>query len=506
MKTRRIVLYGSLVLAVLVLALLIPLVWLFTSGFRPPVQVPDPEYWPTDGWQTRSPEEMGFDSRKLADVLLALQDEESTIDSLLIIHDGYLVLDAYFAPYDGTFPHDLASVTKSVMTTLIGIAADQGYINLDQPVISYFPDRIISNLDTRKEHMTVRHLVMSNTGMESGCMEGDEETLAEMRSHPDWVQAALDRPMVSEPGTEFCYDSPGFHLLSAILQETTGMTAFDFALLNLFEPLGIHQVIWETDLQGHTRGWGDLHLLPVDAAKLGYLWLHQGNWDGQQVAPKDWVLSSVKAHSRDGEDEYGYGFGWWVSPVGYYASGRGGQNIRVFASLDTLVVTTGGDFDFPEIEPFLTPILLKLINSRPADPAGQAALASALATIQQDDEVLTALPSPGLLVLVSAATYQCEDNLAGIESLHIDFTDPAQASLSFRISGVDIDWLIGLDGTYRFTPEGMAVRGGWEDEQTFKFIVFDVGNLTRQVTFQDDNLQLLLPEMDLMIYCQKELP
>ena len=506
MKTRRIVLYSVLVLVVLVLALLSPLVWLITSGMRPPVHVPAPQYWPTTGWKTRSPEEMGFDSRKLAAMLLALQDDGSTIDSLLIIHDGYLVLDAYFAPYDGTFPHDLASVTKSVMTTLIAMAAHQGYLDLDQPVVSYFPDRSIANLDERKLHMTVRHLVGMVNGMESHCLGGDEDTLAEMRSHPDWVQAALDRPMVTEPGTEFCYDSPGFHLLSAILQETTGITALDFALLNLFEPLGIHQVTWETDLQGRTRGWGDLHLLPVDAAKLGYLWLHQGNWDGHQIVSQDWVLSSVKAHSRSVEDDYGYGYGWWVSPAGYYASGRGGQNIRVFASLDTLVVTTGGDFDYPEIEPFLNPILLTLKNSRPADPAGQAALGSALADIQQDKESLTALPSPGLLDLVSVVTYQCEDNLAGIESLHIDFTDPAQASLSFRISGVDIDWLIGLDGTYRFTPEGSAVRGGWEDERTFKFIVFDVGVLTRQVTFQDDSLQLFMPEIDLLIECQEEIP
>ena len=105
-----------------------------------------------------------------------------SIDSLLIIRNGSVLLDAYFYPYDGTFPHDLASVTKSVMTTLIGIAADQGKLQLDQPMVSFFPDRTIANLDARKEHITVRHLAGMVNGFESGCMAGDEPTLDAMRS------------------------------------------------------------------------------------------------------------------------------------------------------------------------------------------------------------------------------------------------------------------------------------------------------------------------------------
>lgn len=506
MKTKWIIIVSLLVLAALVLVKLGPLVWLFTSGLRAPVTIPAPDYWPTDGWRSRTPEEMGFDSGRLAEGLLELQENGLAIDSLLIVHDGYVVLDAHFAPYDGTFPHDLASVTKSVMTTLIAIAADQGYIDLDRPVISYFPDRTIANLDERKQHMTVRHLVESTNGMESGCLKGDEPTLDAMRAEADWVQAALDRPVVSEPGKKFCYDSPGFHILSAILQETSGMTALDFARQNLFEPLGIHEVTWETDPQGYTHGWGDLHLLPEDVAKIGYLWLHRGNWDGQQIVLEAWVLDSVRAHSRFVGNDYGYGYGWWISPPGYYAAGRGGQNVRVFASLNTVVVTTGGGFDFPEAESFLIPAMLELKDSRPANPEGQTALAAALAAVQQDEATSAVTPSPALVKAVSGATYLCESNPANIENIHIDFNDPAQAALSFRMGGVDTAWPIGLDGAYRFTPEGTGVRGFWEDERTFQFIVFDVGVLTRQVLFEEDHLQIVLPEADLTIACRVENP
>jgi CubicO group peptidase (beta-lactamase class C family) len=283
MTIKRLILGIILIVVELVLIKFLPVARLITAGLRTPTQAPLPDYWPTNNWKTSTPEEQGFDSEKLAQGLQTLQDKQVAIDSLMIIRNGYVVLDAYFDPYDGSFPHDMASVTKSVMTSLIGIAADQGKLSLDEPVVSFFPQRTIANLDDRKMHLTVRHLASMVNGMESGCFDGDEPTVDAMRANPDWVQAALDRPMVEEPGKKFCYDSPGMHLLSAVLQEATGMTAFDFARQYLFEPLGIQDVIWESDPQGYTRGWGDLHLKPEDLAKIGFLWLHRGNWDGKQI-------------------------------------------------------------------------------------------------------------------------------------------------------------------------------------------------------------------------------
>ena len=101
---------------------------------------PTQTYWPTQGWRSSTPEEQGLDSAKLAEMLQAIQENNTRIDSLLIIRNGSVLLDAYFyTPYDGTFPHDMATVAKSVMTALIGIADDQGKIQLDQPLVSFFP-------------------------------------------------------------------------------------------------------------------------------------------------------------------------------------------------------------------------------------------------------------------------------------------------------------------------------------------------------------------------------
>ncbi len=187
-------------IAMIALVGIIVIAYLLIPNQTPPEQVFTPTYWPTEGWQNSTPEEQGIDSVKLAEMLDQIQMKNIPINSLLVIRNGMLVLDAYFYnPYDGQTPHDLASVTKSIMTTLIGIAAGQGKIQLDQPMLSYFPDRTIANLDTHKEQITVRHLTGMVNGFESGCMAGDMETLNAMRSNPDWVQATLDRKM--SPGT-----------------------------------------------------------------------------------------------------------------------------------------------------------------------------------------------------------------------------------------------------------------------------------------------------------------
>ncbi len=503
MNTKHLIKAAVLTVLVAVLIVASTAAWITTAGRRAPVRVAEPDYWPTTGWRTSAPEAQGYSSKQLAEGLRGLEEKGIGVDSVLIVHNGYVVLDAHFAPYDGTFPHNLASVTKSVMTTLIGIAVDQRKIDLDRTMVSYFPGRSIANLDERKARLTVRHLVSMRNGLQSGCLPGDEPTVAAMRAEPDWVQAALDRPMVSEPGTAFCYDSPGMHILSAILQQATGMTALEFAEENLFGPLGIQDAIWDVDPQGYSRGWGDLYLTPESAAKIGYLWLHHGQWNGKQVVPDAWVVSSVHAHSTPVDHDYGYGYGWWVNNSHYFAAGRGGQEIRVYPTFNTVMVITGGGYEYSDIEGFLIPSLLLSVLPRPANPQAQAALQATLAEIQQDEAVLAALPTPQIAAEVSGRGYECDPNPAGIESARFDFADPSVAILHQRTLGQDISWPIGLDGHYRvLQPGGDALIGYWDDPQTFHMEIFDIGTQVVLVRFQGDIVQVISKEAGLTINCR----
>jgi CubicO group peptidase (beta-lactamase class C family) len=483
------------------LALLGVLGYIFLPGRDNLLSLPEPDYWPTGGWLTTPPEQQGIDSAQLAAGVRSIQEKHIAIDSLMIVRNGYVVLDAYYSPYDGSFPHDIASVTKSVMTSLIGIAVDQGKIQLDQKVISFFPNRPIANLDERKKSITVRDLVSMRNGMESGCFNGDGPTLDAMRSSPDWVQYALDRRMVHQPDTHFCYDSPGMHLLSAILQTTTGMTALDFARQNLFAPLGISDVIWEYDPQGYTHGWGDLHLKPMDAAKLGYLWLHGGRWDGKQIVSTTWVSESVQAQSRLVGNEYGYGYGWWVTPVDFYALGRGGQYIHVIPSMNTVLVITAGGSEINQIMPFLIKVVLSSRKELPTNPIGQAELAAAISAVSQGSEVNSSGPLPGIARSISGQTYICDTNPAGVSSLRLDFPGPGDAGLFLQMNGQDVFWPVGLDGKYEQAADGQESSGYWVDESTFVLNIFDVGQLTRSFHFAGENLEIIIPESGLTLSC-----
>ncbi|MCD4685684.1 MAG: beta-lactamase family protein, partial [Anaerolineae bacterium] len=196
-----------------------------------------PEYWPTEGWRTAIPEEQGVSSATLAALVTYVQDEHMPVDSITVIHNGYVVLDTYFHPARPTRRHELYSVTKSFTSTLIGIAIDQGHIaGVDEPVLSFFPDREIANVDADKQAMTLAHLLTMTSGLE--CDDSQYDTLNAMQRSGDYVQFALDLPMMEAPGTRFNYCNAVSHLLAAILVETTGRTPREYADAQLFGPLG----------------------------------------------------------------------------------------------------------------------------------------------------------------------------------------------------------------------------------------------------------------------------
>jgi CubicO group peptidase (beta-lactamase class C family) len=460
-----------------------------------------PQDWPTQGWQPGTPEEQGIDSAKLAEALLAMREQKINIHSFLLIRNGKVVVDAYFYPYDGSTIHDLASVTKSIMPALVAIAADQGKLDLDAPLVSFFPEYQIANRDARKERLTIRHLASMVNGMDSVCKENDEGTLREMVESPDFVQFALDRKMLYEPGTHFCYDSPGMHLLSAILQQATGMTAFGFARQNLFESLGIENALWESDPQGVNDGWGDLYLHPHDMAKIGYLWLNAGVWDGEQIIPREWVKASVTPQMTEtGEDDV-YGYGWWLSRGNdltvYSANGRGGQHIKVVPEWNLIAVTTGGGFDFSDIDPLVVPTLVDMEKPLPANPEGVAQLEAAVKSVVEPPKAQPVVPLPDIAREISGKTFVFEPNPTEMETSVLEFDDSAEATLHIKSFGSEqvVSSPIGLDGIYRMSPGDhnlpQGYRGYWADSQTFILEYDNIANndhATYRLHFEGDRV------------------
>jgi CubicO group peptidase (beta-lactamase class C family) len=323
------------------------------------------EYWPTKGWRSSTAKAQGMDAAKLKAALDSAQKQNLLLHGVLVIRHGYIVLEKYFAPYDQSVAHSLYSCTKSFVSALTGIAIDKKYIaSVSRPVLSFFKGKSFAQVNASKRAMTVENLLTMSSGLDWS--EGDDTYGRMYSSSQDWVKFVLDTPMTATPGQVFNYCSGCSHLLAAIIQKTSGMNTYDFACANLFHPLGIADPNWERDPTGiPIGGWG-MSLSPRDMAKLGYLYLHKGKWDGKQVVPATWVRDSTRPQIKVDEN-WQYGYQWWVDPsLSFFAAiGRYGQSIFVVPGLDLVAVFTARiDSSDPETE-LLKKYIIPACSARP---------------------------------------------------------------------------------------------------------------------------------------------
>ncbi len=311
---------------------------------RPAVRAEPDVPWPTDGWQAADPAAQGVDADKLVLMVEDIRANLPGLRSVLVIRHGYIVSETYFGTATAEQAREVYSVTKSFIATLIGIARDQGVIPaIDTPIADLLPAARLGQLDEAKRAITLQDTLTMRMGL--GWNENDWGYVGLLRAE-DSVQYMFNLPLQDPPGTRFLYSSGCSHVLSAVIQARTGRTAAEFSKDNLFDPLGIRDAAWEASNDGTTLGGWGLKLPPRDMAKLGYLYLHEGAWDGRQVVSPEWVQAATTQQIvTDGE--LGYGYQWWIHPRlgGYAALGRGGQMIYVAPEHDLVFVATADELD-----------------------------------------------------------------------------------------------------------------------------------------------------------------
>ena len=309
-------------------------------------------------WPVSTPEKEGFDAAALAGLVADIRQDRLLpwLHYLVIVRHGRLVLEENFHGWGPGKVHTLQSVSKSFTSALVGIAIARGeFKGVDEKVLDFFPDlKGIANLDERKAAMRLEDILTMRTGTDYHEDGPDSPHYQLNRLTTGWDKFYLDRPMIAAPGTSFRYDSGGVILISAMLKRRTGMHALEYAKRYLFKPLGIEQLFWVGNAEGHTHTGGGLNLAARDAAKLGQLYLNEGRWGDVQVLPEEWVEESLKMHvdlTVAGQPPSGYGYLWWVwAPDGrgktgeyiFAARGRGGQYVIVVPEYD-MVVAMGGD-------------------------------------------------------------------------------------------------------------------------------------------------------------------
>lgn len=330
-----------------------------------------------DGWKTAAADSAGVDSNQLLNLTRSMRAwPELGVHAILIERNGKLIYEEYFDGFDERWgiplgrvtmtaesKHDLRSVTKSVVSALVGIAHGEGAIpSLDQPLIRWFPE--YPELDKPEyRRVTVAHALSMTSGFQwNENVPYNDPRNDEIRMTRDAqpLRYALSRPFAFDPGAEFNYNGGLTQVLAAVLERATKMSLEDYARTKLFAPLGITDVEWIGDLAGMPAAASGLRLRARDLAKFGSLFLHDGKWNGKQVIPKNWVELSTRRHFRfrpragiDAGGEFGYGYFWWYncypSSAGLIeartAVGNGQQRVFVLPGLDMVVTIFAGRYN-----------------------------------------------------------------------------------------------------------------------------------------------------------------
>ena len=335
-----------------------------------------------DGWKTASADSRGVDPARLAALSGTIRAwPELGVHAILIERDGKLVYEEYFDGFDERWGqplgqvsmtpetrHDLRSVTKSVVSALVGIAHGEGSIpSLEQPVVRWFPE--YPELDTPdRRRVTLAHVLSMTSGFEwNEDVPYNDPRNDEIRMtrdpRPLWY--ALSRPFAADPGADYKYNGGLTQVMAAVLVRATKTPLQEYARAKLFEPLGITDVEWVGDLAGMPSAASGLRLRPRDLAKFGSLYLHGGKWNGKQVIPASWVELSTRRHFRfrqppardrsggDAAGEFGYGYFWWYSchpsaaglTEARTAVGNGQQRVFVLPGLKMVVTILAGRYN-----------------------------------------------------------------------------------------------------------------------------------------------------------------
>jgi len=315
------------------------------------------DYWPTQDWQAADPASLGMDATKFTQLEQMINSQYRNINGIVIVKKGYIVFERYYNGCNALDTQHVASVTKSFISALIGIAIDDGHIkSVDQKVLDFFPEYTSGVGDFQKRAITIRHLLTMTAPF--AWKTGDKrsfEPLDRLRRQRHWVTYILNLLGHNGPIGGFQYCTAGTHLLSAIISRTTGMCAREFANQRLFRPLGIREIPdpqmtsfqlvdvfekkgkgWINDPDGNTIGGWGLSITPRDMARFGFLYLNRGCWENQQIVTESWIDESTAMNSNQ------YGYLWWLREEGenliYSALGAGGNVICCIPAKDMVVV------------------------------------------------------------------------------------------------------------------------------------------------------------------------
>jgi CubicO group peptidase (beta-lactamase class C family) len=323
-----------------------------------------PKQFSIDKFSPTEDSEYRLDKEKISEAVNKIEAGEfGKIHSLIIIQNDEVIIEKYFRGWQRHKLHEIFSVTKSVTSSLIGMAIEQGLIEgVDLKLVDLFPEYDhLENMDPRKKMITLENLLTMTAGYRwnelsvpyknsDGSWNPNNDIVKMHSNSKDFIKYVLDLPLVDDPGKKYTYNTGCSILLAGIIKRKTGKSAEEYGAEHLFKPLGITQWKWLKSPDGTTDTGGGLFMYPADMAMFGYLYLKNGKVNGQQIVSESWVNQSTerRVSTRTGE----YGYQWWrfkkssgekyseLINTSYFAVGIGDQTIFVIPKANMVVVST----------------------------------------------------------------------------------------------------------------------------------------------------------------------
>lgn len=420
-----------------------------------------------------TPEEQGISSLAILQFIEALEEAQpDALHSVMIRRHGNIVTQGWWAPYAPERPHLLWSLSKSFTSTAIGIAQDEGLLNIDDQVISFFPEETPEDPSANLKAMRIRDLLRMNTG------QAEEPSFRNMQTD-NWVRAFLEHPVDYKPGTHFKYNSMATYMCSAIIHKVSGQSTLDYLIPRLFEPMGIKTPRWESCPRGiSVGGWG-LSVTTEDISKFGQLMLQKGMWNQKQLVSESWVEEATGFRTSNGSNpesdwEQGYGYQFWQCRHGAFrGDGAFGQYCIVMPDQDVVLAITAGSDDLQGILNVVWEKLLPALKEAPLPPdetgleqLNQKLKQLAISYVEgEESSPLT----PGL----SGNTYTLEENDRTVKSITFNFEGSVK-KISFATEEGEQTVGVGYQqmeegnlGSPFVVSDKVAVNGAWTAPDTY---------------------------------------
>jgi CubicO group peptidase (beta-lactamase class C family) len=414
-----------------------------------------------------SPEAQGVSAAAIEQFVQAGDETIDSLHSFMLVRHGHVVAEGWWAPYGADTPHALFSLTKSFTSTAVGLAAAEGKLSLDDPILKFFPEKAPAQPGANLKSMRIRDLLRMSTG---------QQTEPPRPAGESWIAAFLQHPVPFKPGTHFMYNTSASCLLAAIVEKASGQSLRDYLQPRLFGPLGIREPLWEKSPDGVNIGGYGLSVRTEDIARFGLLYLQQGMWPGRRLLPEGWVEAATSLQTSNGSNpasdwDQGYGYQFWRCRHGCFrGDGAFGQYCIVLPAQDAVIAITSGVSDMQSVLNLVWDKLLPAMGPAPlaANPAADAELEQTLKHLSLRAQDGSAVPAPEL-----GRTYRFAPNEQGLETVSLQASEPGVTVLKARIGGVDRRIECGRGQWHKCQAgwgpgaEPMAASGGWTAPDTF---------------------------------------